>query len=99
MTPKEFRFKDEEDRTWIFYVKPQFFSDFPKIKAKTSYELTKDYKLASYLHNLDGPAVLLVDSNKCAYRIDGKLFNTKGDWEKEVHRIKFSGKLEDIINE
>lgn len=97
MTSKEFRFKDEENRTWIFYVKESFFTDFPEVKAKTQYELTKDYKLSTYLHNLEGPAVLLVDSNKVGYRINGKLFNSRGDWEKEVHRIKFSGKLEDII--
>jgi hypothetical protein len=99
MNVKEFRFTDEGDRTYIFYVKESFFKDHPKVTAKTKYELNNDYKLSTYLHNLEGPAVLLVDSNLVAYRINGKLFKNRDEWEKEVHKIKFSNKLEDLCDE
>lgn len=96
---REYRFTDEHQRTYIFTVKESFFTDFPKLEAKTQFELNKQYKLSKYLHNLEGPASLLIDSKVCGYWIDGKKFQSKEEWEKEVHRIKFGNKLEDLVNE
>lgn len=94
---KELRFTDDSGKTYVLFLKEEFFNEYKNLDSKSIYKLNSERKLAQYLHSLEGPAVILLDGNMTAYRINGKLFQNRQEWEKEVHKIKFGNKLDNLI--
>lgn len=98
MKTKTFEYKDASV-DYVITVKEEFLTICPHPQNIAIKDLNAVHKLYKYLHNLDGFAIWSPQLKKGSYRIEGKLFHTKEDWEKAAHAIKFGNKLENIINE
>jgi hypothetical protein len=65
--------------------------------VETAYSLLNSYSMRRYLHNINGPATINTNGEE-GYWLLGS-YKSKKDWELETKDIRFSNKIQDIINE
>lgn len=83
---------------WVYCFKDEV-SDKALANLFSDADLGRErYDALDYLHNTEGPAVYNKGkSRRTEYYLNGEPMD-KQEWEIEVFKLKFSNKLEDIIN-
>jgi hypothetical protein len=91
-----------KDKKFQFSVKHVFYqrfanvNDFP-IGDEPVYSLMTKYKMAEYLHNPSGPAIINKETGIMSYWINGKQLSEK-DGKRIQHEADFNNNIQDILN-
>lgn len=80
-----------------FWVDVTFLKRCKNPSMEDTYTLFNLYFMRQFLHNINGPAIISNSGGKTYYLLGEP--KSKYSWELETKNIKFSNKLEELINE
>lgn len=94
-----YTFNDKEKKFQLT-VSKDFLETCPNPEKYTHQQLNADFYMFRYLHNPDGPAVIRLRDGRKEYVLNTTFLNVEDPetMEKIIHKEKFQGRLETLIN-